>query len=228
MTTVTLEQLTTSQVNGTGVFDKLLQSVEAHIQQEFTRGRIKGPEYATVYLGALQSTLDQSIRFLLEKDEALLKAKQALLIDKQIEELTARIALINQQTANALTENDTLLKQQAKLDAELLLIQAQQAKAGEESNLLAQKAVTEQAQVSGVGVDADSVIGKQKALYQAQSDGYLRDAEQKAVKQMLDTWNVRKTADPFGTVETPETKLEPLYIGRAVAKLMDGIGVSTT
>jgi len=239
MTSVTLDQLTESKIEGTGVFDKLMQAVEAHIHQEFGKNRIKGPEYSTVYLGALQSTLDQSIRFLLDKDDALLKAKQAELIDKQIEELTARIALIQQQTANALTENATMLKQQDKLDAEVALIGAQKLKTDEEilslqegqlktaaeTALLDQKKVTEEAQISGEGVDADSVIGKQKALYQAQSDGYEKDAQQKAVKQMLDTWNVRKTADPFGTVETPDTKLEPLYIGRAVTKLMEGIGV---
>lgn len=66
-----------------------------------------------------------------------------------------------------------------------------------EVNLLIQKRETELAQVSDVvstGTVA-GVIGKQKALFQKQTDGFDRDAEQKLAKIMVDTWSVRQTTD---------------------------------
>lgn len=240
MTTVTLEQLTTSTVDGSGVFDKLMQAVEAHIDQEFKKNRIKGPEYATVYLGALQSTLDQSIRFLLDKDEAALKAKQIELMDAQIAEVNARISLLQQQATNAGKEGALLDKQVLKLDsdilltdaqkdkvdAEILLLGKQELKSAAETALLEQKRDTELAQVDGTGVSPDSVIGRQMTLYKNQAEGYLRDAEQKATKMMLDTWNVRMTADPNITDHNAINKLEDATIGKAVTSLLQGIGIT--
>jgi len=216
---VAIEQLTTSQVEGTGVFDKLMQAVEAHIDQEFKKNRIKGPEYATVYLGALQTTLDQSIRFLLDKDKTLL-------IQKQIEKLEAEIALVEQQTANAIIEGTVLTAQECKLRAEYDLIMEQKLKSVAEAALLAQKKVTEQAQTSGTNIDVDSVIGKQIQLYDAQKDGYRRDAEQKAAKLLADAWNVRKTMDDT-TPADDVNKLGDAYIGAAIQRLLDGIGAVT-
>ncbi len=42
-------------------------------------------------------------------------------------------------------------------------------------------------------------MAKQDALYAAQTEGFARDAEQKLAKIMVDTWSVRKGADPDGT-----------------------------
>lgn len=66
-----------------------------------------------------------------------------------------------------------------------------------EVNLLIQKRETELAQVSDL-VSTGTVAGiicKQKALYQKQTDGFDRDAEQKLAKIMVDTWSVRQTTD---------------------------------
>jgi len=225
MTTVTLEQLTTSTVDGTGVFDKLMEAVEAHIDQEFKKNRIKGPEYATVYLGALQSTLDQSIRFLLTKDDALLKAKQIEMLEKQMLEIDARIALTEQQTANAIIEGTVLTAQECKLRAEYDLIMEQKLKTVAEAALLAQKKVTEQAQTDGTNIDAASVVGKQIQLYDAQRDGYRRDAEQKVAKLLVDSWNVRMTTNDL-TEANAVNKLSDTYIGQAVGKLLDGVNAA--
>ena len=70
VTPVTLPELTTAQVSGTGVFDTLMRAQKEHLEQEFKAGRIKGSDYATVYLGSMQATLNGAIQFLLEKDKA--------------------------------------------------------------------------------------------------------------------------------------------------------------
>lgn len=64
--------------------------------------------------------------------------------------------------------------------------------------LLNHKSETELAQVADAVPSANPVagiIGKQKALFQKQTDGFDRDAEQKLAKIMTDTWITRQTTD---------------------------------
>jgi hypothetical protein len=169
--------------------------------------------------------------------EALNTPKQGLLIDAQkavqtqqvinlvSEELSidARTALLTQQTANGVIEGTVLTAQKCKLDAEFDTLVEQKLKIAQETLLIAQKKVTEAAQTSGTGIDAASVVGKQIALYAAQTAGFARDAEQKATKLMVDTWNSRRMTDDV-TPADGTNKLSDPYIGSAVTKLLAGIG----
>jgi len=134
----------------------------------------------------------------------------------------AQTALVDQQTTNAITENTVLVAQECKLRGEYDLIMEQKLKTVAETALLAQKKVTEQAQTSGTGVGPDSVIGKQIQLYDAQRKGYLRDAEQKAAKLLVDTWNVRKTMDSGG-VDTVDNNLGDSKIADVVKTMLEGV-----
>ena len=89
--------------------------------------------------------------------------------------------------------------------------------------MLAWKTTTEKAQTTALGVDADSVIGKQKALYGAQTSGFTRDAEQKAADLMTKTWMARRTTDE-ATVADGVNMLNDAAVGRAVNKLLSGVG----
>ena len=82
--------------------------------------------------------------------------------------------------------------------------------------------VTEKAQTTALAVDADSVVGRQKGLYLAQSTGFTRDAEQKAAKLLADSWSVRRTTDD--TVEANPAHLGDTHIARAIDKLLAGVG----
>jgi hypothetical protein len=335
---VTLNDLTVAQISGSGVFDVLMRAAKEHLEQEFNKNRIRGPEYSQVYLGSLVQILQTSVAFLMAKDKAALEAqllqkqialaqaqiektaseklqveaqtllinqqrtnlvaeaenipkqgqlidaqkevqaqqklnlvaealnipkqglvldaqklqiaqqttnllaeslnipKQGLLIDAQAavqtqqrlnlisEELgiDARTDLTVQQKVNAITENTVLIAQECKLRAEFDLIMSNVLKSGQETSLLTQKVATEKAQITALGVDADSVVGRQKALYVAQTDGFKRDAEQKAAKLMVDTWNVRRTTDE-GTVADSTNSLNDAAVGRAVNKLLAGV-----
>lgn len=276
MQEIELKDLTEAVVTGTGVFDVLMRAARSHLDEEFTRNRIKGPEYANVYLGSIEPVLVQSVEFLLNKDKAknesdLIAAQireteaKILLIEAQTElakqqklnaenewlllaeqkaKMTAETALIyqqkdnleatlpqvleqtkliSQQRLNAITEELIMHKQMCKLDAEFDLIMAQNSKTVTESGLLAQKIQTEKAQTTGAGTTEDSVIGKQKTLYQAQADGFKRNAEQSAAKLMIDSWNTRRMTDE-GTVADSLNQLNDSNVGRAVSKLMSGIG----
>ncbi len=84
-TTIDITDLTHSVVDGNGVFDKLMKAVTAHLEQEFQKGRIKGTEYSTVYLSALQSTLTTALTFVLTKGKT--EAEIALLEQRKASEL---------------------------------------------------------------------------------------------------------------------------------------------
>jgi len=145
--------------------------------------------------------------------------------------IDAKTALTTQQTLNLVSEALNTPKQglvldaqKCKLDAEYDMILGQTLKGASETSLLTQKVLTEKAQTTSIGVDADSVIGRQKLLYQGQADGYKRDAEQKAAKLMVDTWNVRRTTDETGTSANAANKLTDTDIGAVITKLLTGVG----
>ena len=68
--TVTLAQLTEKDLDGAGVFDTLMASVDLHIDREFKNNRISGDQYAKVYTDVMTSVLANSTQFLLNKDKA--------------------------------------------------------------------------------------------------------------------------------------------------------------
>lgn len=251
ITPLTISQLTQATVDGTGVFDILMQANKAHLEQEYAKNRIRGPEYSTVYLGSLQQVMNTALAFLLGKDKNFLEAQllekqielaevqvrkaeaELLLLQQQLPKiaaeirlLDAQVILVTRQADNELLQGDVLRAQKCKLDAEFDLIMAQVPKVGQETALLTQKVATEKAQVSSVGVDDNSVIGKQKLLYTAQTDGFKRDAEQKAAKILVDTWNARRMTDETGTLASPQNKLDDPTIGDVIRKMLNGVGIA--
>ncbi len=230
---ITTTDLTQATLEGNGIFDVLMKANKAHLESEFQKGRIKGPEYSTVYLGALTQIMQTALSFLLSKEKTVLEnqvlEKQIALADAQTREVEARILqiqkqteLVEQQRLNAVTENTVLVAQECKLRAEYDLTMGTVLKAAQETSLLAQKTATERAQITAMGVDEDSVVGRQKGLYVAQTSGFTRDAEQKAAKLLVDSWNVRRTTDE-GTVADGTNMLNDATIGRAVTKLLAGV-----
>ena len=52
---------------GTGIFDELMKAINGNIKVQFDSGRIKGTEYADVYLGSMQTAIAESMKFMLNK-----------------------------------------------------------------------------------------------------------------------------------------------------------------
>lgn len=73
----------TSVWEGTGVFDQLMMAVNGNIKAQYDSGRIKGNDYANVYLGALQSAMGEAMKFVLNKQ----------LLEKQVEAQDVQIAI---------------------------------------------------------------------------------------------------------------------------------------
>lgn len=206
-TPIAVADLTSGAVDGSGVFDTLMKANKAHLEAEFAKNRITGADYAKVYLGMIESTMQGAISFLVERDLISLKAE---LLEKQI--------------ANEEKNKELIEAQICKLKAEFDLTMENVTKTGKETELLAQRTITEKAQTMELGVDDNSVVGKQKSLYQAQTDGFKRDAEQKVAKMMIDSWSARRMTDD-GTVADGVNKLNDASIGAAVQKMFAGVGI---
>ena len=231
MAEVSVTDLTSGLVDGPGVFDKLVQAFSAHLDQEYVKGRIKGTEYSQVYLGGMQHAMDTALKLLLQQQRVDLEAqlltvqvenagKEGVILDDQHTKIGQEIA-----AEKPALEALVLTATECKLKGEFDVLEQQVLKIIAETAVLTQKKVTESAQTNSVGVDVDSVVGRQKALYQAQSDGYLRDAEQKTAKILVDTWNVRRTTDG-GTIADSTNRLDDSTIGQAINQLLTGINVS--
>lgn len=237
---ITLADLSEAKVDGNGAFDVLMRATVGHLEQEFKLNRLRGADYANVYLNALAPVLQNATVFLLGKDEAANKAAlveaqirlteaQIKLAEAELEKeilnkdlIAAQILKIKQETTNLVQERLNLIAQECLLRAQYDLTVVNKLQATAQTSLIQQKMATERAQTVETGVDDNSVIGKQKLLYQAQSDGFQRDAEQKAAKILADSWSVRRTTDS-GTVADNTNKLDDVTIGRMMTKLLDGV-----
>ena len=218
VTPITVNDITTGSVNGTGIFDKLMQTVAAQLLNEFQADRITKTDYGQVYLAALNATMQQAIQFALSKDQAALQAAT----------LAAQYELIALQKAQLELQNEKLALEKDIASQQVLLTAAQVAKTNSDIDantaqiaLINQKKVTEVAQTTD---GYNGVVGKQISLYNAQITGFTRDAEQKAAKLALDVLSTQISVDDATTVEN--TNMHNAAIGAFVAKLATGVGVT--
>lgn len=236
--------------DGDGVFDQMMKSIKAHLLEEYNAQRIRGSEYSQVYLGAMQSAMQQSIQWQLSAQTAANQAeliaaqttqteKQTELTEEQIAQVVAateltkeqtntqveQTRLVGQQADNLELEADNIPKQGQNIDAntdltktqdenvraqtalvqeqtinaekEGLILDETKTKTKNEADVIGQKYITEQAQTKDTtdqGTVA-GVIGRQIKLYENQTDGFIRDAEQKATKIAMDAWSVLRTTN---------------------------------
>jgi len=189
MTDITIAQLTnkTSTAVGTGVFDVLAESVKLHLEDQYTQGRITGPEYATVYLGALQSTLQQSLTFLLSEQEA---SKKIELLQEQINTQNAETAQAYEAIAasKAKTSRENIInnKQAIKLQKETVKTERETIRTEEETDLLQSRDLEQLADTSRKSLESTQKI----ALMAAQTLGFASDTKIKLLKQMHDGFAV--------------------------------------
>lgn len=240
---ITNEDLTTKVVDGTGIFDELMTAANAHLTYQWEQDRITGSSYAEVYLGQLTAVLGQAVLFLTERDKTYLNN---LLVQSQIKLADAQVALAAQDLLNKQQEllnaqkQMELMEQQIQLaekqveladkellvkDKEMQLLDKQIAVQEATADLTRQKIKTEMAQISDSvdGVSVTGILGAQIALYKQQRDGFLRDAEQKALKIVADTWITRKTVDDG----TPlPTGFDTVAVDAFTRKVADGVQVN--
>ena len=101
-------------VTGSGIFDDMMETVNAHMAAQFNLGRITGSDYATVYLTAIQSTITQAVAFTIGAQKG--NAEQSLLFQKEVTEFaqTERDTKVAPTTTSVIGKSNNLANEQAK------------------------------------------------------------------------------------------------------------------
>ena len=104
----------TNVVTGTGVFDDMMETVNAHMAAQFNLGRITGSDYATVYLTAMQATVQQAVAFTIGIQKG--NAEESLLLQKEVTEFaqTEKATKIAPTTTSIMGRAGALSAEQAK------------------------------------------------------------------------------------------------------------------
>ena len=87
--------------SGSGVFDKLMHAINGNILVQYESGRIKGPEYAQVYLGSMQTAVVEAMKFMLTKEQ----------IDKDLDLKQAQIDKLNDDKLTSAKQRDLYQRQ---------------------------------------------------------------------------------------------------------------------
>ena len=166
------EDLTTGKIEGEGVFDQVMSTMQVRLDREYTRNRIKGTEYAKVYLGQMESAMQQSILFLLGKDKITFDIS---LIQSQIDKTNAEIAMMSKQASLideeiklAVVKTDNEIKQGVILDLQDDKLIAETANIVEQkAKIIAEAAITVK---QGTILDKEGlVLDKQPAKVDAET-----------------------------------------------------------
>lgn len=214
---LTIEDLTTRVVNGSGVFDALMTSLSAHLKVEYEQNRITGEQYTKAYIASIGSALQVATSFLLGRDQAHWQAVLGQMQARQAEIQTiiarlnleiSKVQLVTARTQATTAETELGLTKMkiATEDQQYCLLKVQTDQAGYTLNdiMPSQKALAEEqveaqrAQTLDTRRDGTTIkgsVGKQKDLYSQQIVSYQRDAEVKAAKLFTDAWITQKTID---------------------------------
>jgi len=220
----TVEDITEACIGGDGAFDQFMQAAGVHLEQEFKKQRIKGPEYSQVYLGGMQAAMAQAVAFTLGRDQAAIAAEMARyagekafyeneLIKSQICKSQAEIELLEQQKmlttvqlwAEIAKTDDGIQEQMHNiLDDDNLygprntttksIIGSQVNTTIAEESLVKQKTDTELGNVDSSIFDDQSILGRKSSLHRAQANGFNRNAEVAIAKVYADYQSVATTA----------------------------------
>lgn len=243
-TKVDITDLTHASIEGNGVFDVLMRAVNAHLQKEWSANRLKGTEYSTVYLGALESTMNASLQFLLARDKTnaeldILKQqlvnlkveeanaiKQGAVLTNQAAQIAAQTSLTTKQELQVVAETLNVPKQGTLIDAQKdvqvqqkLNLEAQKLNIPKEGALVdAQRALTDQKLLTEQ--DALLTATAQRSVLTAQATGFANDAKQKAAEILLKGFNVVATTNDLTQIQSADYGVSTTKVKAALDALV--------
>jgi len=207
---IDLNQLTEGIINGNGVFDKLMQVIKLHLQEEYKANRISGAEYTKAYISGVDVALQQSMQFLLTKDNAYLQSVQtqvnALKTRTEIE--TAKLQATSFKI-EAQSQKSNYALNKLKLSSESInyctvkytldnMLPQQLSNLISQKNLINEQIESQRGQTTNTRTNGDvitGILGTQKSLYNQQITSYQRDMEVKVAKIYADAFITQKTID---------------------------------
>lgn len=137
---IVIDDLTEGTLKGEGAFDRLMASVDRHINREFKDNRITGDQYAQVYTQVITNVLGNATQFVLTKDQARWQGIQAQM-QARVAEIQATSALVELERIRLDTARSAYETQTAA--AQFALAKLNIANAEEQFSLLEQQTARE-------------------------------------------------------------------------------------
>ena len=175
--------LTTVSLDGSGVFDLLMQTSVLHLKREMQEGRITGASYTQAYMAAMQYAMQNAVQFVTSS--------------KQI---NGQLHLLEQQTitekAQTADEVDTV-PVAGTIKAQSDQIRSVTAQNNASTALIEQKRITEMGQTAN---NTAGILGAQQQLYIAQKEGFEFDKVYKFASKLSDVWISRLSLDTVSDI----------------------------
>ena len=186
MSEINISEVTDGTVAGSGYFDELMRAVTVHLDTQWVLNRLKGSDYATVYLGLTQSVLQQSLAFALGKQQA---DKQAELIAAQAAEVVAGGVRTDTQLADSLL---TTAEQRLEIQEKVDLLQTQDSELllnGTKDRLIKDEQVIELQEKVDLLQSQDLDVTAKTGIATAQSTQDLLNKQEQVTASITDTDN---------------------------------------
>ena len=172
----------TTGVDGTGVFDALMQSLSSHFRKEFEQNRITGQQYTESLIASAGSALQTATSFLLGKDQAFW---QAIIAQQQARtaEIQTVVARVQLETAKAQLMEARLRGLTAEAEYSLMVMKL----ATEDQNYCLLKSQTEAADYQ-----VDNILPAQWAGIKFDNDAkdfqndFILPAQEKLLKEQVE------------------------------------------
>lgn len=103
---ITVGDLTSGEFQGNGIFDVLMKAVSSQLTHEYEANRITGDDYTKAYIAMVQAAMQNSVQFLLGKDQAYWQATLS-----QSQAIQAKVELESTKVKYASMQFDALTTQ---------------------------------------------------------------------------------------------------------------------
>lgn len=172
---------------GTAIFDVLMKAVNENINIQYELTRITGSDYATVYLGAIETCIKEATNLLLQKAIA----------DKEIEVKQAQILNIQEETKLTAAQATAYPLQSAKdleVKSKEIEVKTQQILTMQNDDNIKSAQSTKDLGVKQAQIDKliDDLLtaAKQRELYSRQILGFDDNKYQKLFESQLSSWGL--------------------------------------
>lgn len=171
---------------GTGIFDRLMSAINGNIQAQYESGRITGSDFANVYLGSMQTTISESVKWLLNKDSII----------KGLEAQDVQIAISEVQLAES-SEKWSLQKQILENQLEMSNVDV----AYKEQNVLRDLEIRDK-QIESASADIEFNVSKKLIMEQTRNDNIRSKAAEQFAEfiKYLSAANVVPGANDFANM----------------------------
>jgi hypothetical protein len=233
---IKIEDLTEGKTGGSGVFDRLMTSVTAHLDRERVQGRITNNDFAKSYVDFSNGAMGAAIQFLLQKDQAhwqsiaaQTQAKLALIelakAHVDFEESKFRLQLMAYQAATAKAQIALAKMQLATAQAEFCTAEYRLAEIlpKEADILVAQKAQIT-AQTTNITETTETLLPEQVRGAKSQADVQvfqLTDMLPKQVIQLDEQIKLSKEQTETQRAQTLDTRTDGSTVAGTLGKQKD-------